>query len=308
MTERRCRPLNARWLGPTGNLCNKQGMSSFRSTDADYVLGRSEAEHRRLVEQAAFLRPLTERIFRAAGVGPGMRVLDVGCGMGDVSFLVAELVGPSGSVVGIDLDADALAVAEQRRAAMKLGHISFVRGDFRSAALGGEFDAAVGRLVLMYQADPTDALRAIAGRLRPDGIVAFQEPALGALAWKPPNLPLLTAVVAWMREVFARSGAHMDVGWELYWRMRDAGLAPHPVPLGELPLDVGPDSATYDRWATLTRSLQPKIVEYGLATEAEIDIETLEQRLREEAMAARATIPLFSGLLVGQWARKVPPS
>jgi SAM-dependent methyltransferase len=234
-----------------------------------------------------------------------MRVLDVGCGMGDVSFLLAELVGPSGSLVGIDLDADALAIAEQRRAAMKLANVSFARGDFRSTAIGREFDAAVGRLVLMYQADPTDALRAVAERLRPDGIVAFQEPAIVALPWQVPNLPLLSSVVAWTREVFARSGAHLNVGWELYWRMRDAGLAPHPVPLGEIPLDIGPDSAAYDRWATLTRSIQPRIIEYGLATEAEIDIGTLEQRLREEAMAARATIPLFSSVLVGQWARKV---
>jgi ubiquinone/menaquinone biosynthesis C-methylase UbiE len=282
-------------------------MSASRTTDADYVLGRTDAEHRRLVQQALFLRPSTERMLRAAGVGLGMRVLDVGCGMGDVSFLVTELVGPSGSVVGIDVDADALAVAEERRAAMTLANVSFVQGDFRSAALGGEFDAAVGRLVLMYQADPTDALRAIARRLRPDGIVAFQEPALRALPWQPQGPQLLTSVVTWMREVFARSGAHMNVGWELYWRMRDAGLRPHSVPLGEVPLGVGPDSVAYDRWATLTRSLQPKIIEYGLATEAEIDIETLEQRLREEALATRATIPLFSGVLVGQWARNVSP-
>ena len=120
-------------------------------------------------------------------------------------------------------------------------------------------------------------------------------------------MPLLTSVVAWTREVFARSGAHMNVGWELYWRMRDAGLAPPPAPLGEVPLDVGPDSVAYHRYATLTRSLQPKIIEYGLATEAEIDIETLERRLRDEAIAARATIPLFAGVLVGQWARKPSP-
>src|SRR5215475_8081510 len=111
------------------------GMSVSRTTDADYVLGRTDAEHRRLVQQAAFLRPSTERMLRAAGVGPGMRVLDVGCGMGDVSFLVAEIVGPSGSVVGIDLDAHALAVAEQRRTAMTLANVSFVHGDFRSAKL-----------------------------------------------------------------------------------------------------------------------------------------------------------------------------
>ena len=89
--------------------------------------------------------------------------------------------------------------------------------------------------------------------------------------------------------------------------MQDAGLIPHPVPLGEVPLDVGPESAAYDRWATLTRSLLPKIVEYGLATDAQIDIETLEERLRAEALSGRATIPLFSCLLIGQWARKPPP-
>jgi len=283
---------------------NTGAMSPHASKDADYVLGRSTAEHRRLVEQARFLRPSTERVFRAAGIAAGMRVLDVGCGVGDVSFLVADLVGPTGAVVGIDLDANAIAFAEQRRSAMNLVNVSFVHGDFRSEPLAGQFDAAVGRLVLMYQADPTQALRAIASRVRADAIFAFQEPALTAMPWLTPDLPLLTAVLGWTREVFARSGAHRDVGAELYWRMRDAGLVPHPVPLGEVALDVGPESVAYSRWATLTRSLLPKIVEYNLATEAQVDIETLEERLRSEALGKRATLPLFSGLLIGQWARK----
>src|SRR5262245_55311254 len=76
--------------------------------DTDYALGRTDEEYERLVEQAEVLRPLTERMLRAAGIGAGMRVLDVGCGLGDVSFLVSELVGPGGSVVGIDLDGAAL--------------------------------------------------------------------------------------------------------------------------------------------------------------------------------------------------------
>jgi len=49
--------------------------------DTDYALGRSEAEYERLVEQGDVMRPMTERLFRAAGLGPGMRVLDVGCGV-----------------------------------------------------------------------------------------------------------------------------------------------------------------------------------------------------------------------------------
>jgi len=68
--------------------------------DTDYALGRTRAEYQRLIEQADILRPITERMLIAAGVKPGLRVLDVGCGVGDVSFLVASLVGPEGSVTG----------------------------------------------------------------------------------------------------------------------------------------------------------------------------------------------------------------
>ena len=83
--------------------------------DTDYALGRTQAEYQRLTEQAEILRPVTERMVLAAGIEPGMRVLDVGCGAGDVSFLVAALVGPKGSIVGVDLDGEALKFAEERR-------------------------------------------------------------------------------------------------------------------------------------------------------------------------------------------------
>lgn len=76
-------------------------MSSQPATP-QYVLGRSEAESQRLIQQSGFMRTSTERVFRKAGITTGMRVLDLGCGVGDVSFLAAEIVGPTGSVVGID--------------------------------------------------------------------------------------------------------------------------------------------------------------------------------------------------------------
>jgi SAM-dependent methyltransferase len=234
-----------------------------------------------------------------------MRVLDVGCGAGDVSFLVAEIVGPTGQVIGIDVDADALTIAERRRAASNRANVTFIAGDLRTAAGHGPFDAAVGRLVLWYQADPTETLRTIAGMLWPNGIVAFQELASGVFAWRFQNLPLLTSVIGWVRGAFASSGVHVNLGWELYWRMQDAGLTPDATPFAEMPLDIGPDSSAFDRWASITRSLAPKIVAYGVATEDEMDLETLGQRLRAEAVAARETVPLFSGLLVGQSARKV---
>src|SRR5215468_6751029 len=99
--------------------------------DADYAFGRGHAEYERLIEQAEIFRPLTERMLRNAGIGAGMHVLDIGCGAGDVSFLVSALVGPEGSVTGVDLDGGAIGVAEHRRAVRGIANVSFCQADAR---------------------------------------------------------------------------------------------------------------------------------------------------------------------------------
>src|SRR5215470_14248779 len=98
----------------------------MNSQDPTYALGRTDFEHQRLLEQARVVRPLTERLFRAAGIGPGMRVLDVGSGVGDVAFLAAELVGAGGEVVGVDVDAGALEKARSRARTLGHGNVRFV--------------------------------------------------------------------------------------------------------------------------------------------------------------------------------------
>ena len=118
--------------------------------DTDYAFGRTHGEYERLIEQAELMRPLTERMLLAAGISRGMHVLDVGCGVGDVSFLVAGLVGPEGSVIGIDLDAGALKLAEHRRIAQGISNVEFGKSDARSVVPKRPFDAAVGRHVLQF--------------------------------------------------------------------------------------------------------------------------------------------------------------
>jgi 2-polyprenyl-3-methyl-5-hydroxy-6-metoxy-1,4-benzoquinol methylase len=80
-------------------------------THVRYALGHSEREIDRLIAQARFIEPITRRFFVEAGIAPGMTILDVGCGVGDVAFLAAELVGPSGAVVGIDRAPQAITIA-----------------------------------------------------------------------------------------------------------------------------------------------------------------------------------------------------
>jgi len=268
--------------------------------DADYAFGRGRAEYERLIEQAEIFRPLTERTLRGAGIGAGMHVLDIGCGAGDVSFLVSALVGAEGSVTGVDLDGDAIGVAEQRRAAQQITNVSFRQADARSLDPGRLFDAAVGRFVLMFLLNPTEALRLFAARVRPGGILAFCEQAASVTATPAGQQPALAALLALFTSAFERSGARPDIGAELYPRMRDAGLQPDPRPLAEFVLCSARDPAAYRRWALFARSMLPKIVEYGLGAEEEIR-HSVEHDLREELLATTGLVPL-SWLMIGQWA------
>jgi ubiquinone/menaquinone biosynthesis C-methylase UbiE len=271
--------------------------------DTDYALGRNQAEYERLIEQAELLRPLTRRVFQAAGIGPGMRVLDIGCGVGDVSFLAGEMVGPDGSVLGIDLDGAAVELADARRTAQAMRNVAFLSGDAESIGLERPFDAVVGRFVLMYMSDASAALRRFAKHLRPGGIAVFHEWVGSVHGVSSTQQPLLAFLLELLSATFVRSGASVSIGAELYWRMLDAGLEPEPQPMTEISFNTGRDTPRPRRWALFARSLLPKAIEYGLATGAEVNIDTLEPRLRDEFLAARGVMPL-TYLMIGQWARK----
>src|SRR5713226_3421722 len=154
-------------------------MNSQASTlSCDYALGYTNAEHDRLIRQAARIAPITERLFREAGIGPGQRVLDLGSGVGDVALLAARLAGPSGEVVGIERDAVSIARANARVAEAGLRNVSFTQADVSQIPDSEPFDATVGRFILMWLPDPVAALRSLSRLVRPGGVFAFLEPSL----------------------------------------------------------------------------------------------------------------------------------
>src|SRR5215468_1599619 len=140
-----------------------------------YALGHSEHELNRLSDQGRAFAPFTRQLFEQAEIGPGMRVLDVGSGAGDVTFLAAELVGPAGEVVGADCAAAAIEWANSRAKSQSVRNVKFVECDPTVADFGEQFDAVVGRTVLMYYPNPVAAIRHLARHLRPARLMIFQE-------------------------------------------------------------------------------------------------------------------------------------
>src|SRR4029453_11469175 len=143
---------------------------------ADYPLGNTDAEHKRLIRQAARVAPITERFFREAGIGPGQRVLDLGSGVGDVAMLAARLVGPSGEVVAIERDRKSIAKASARVTEAGFHNVSFNESNVNEILDEKLFDAAVGRFILMYLPDPVATLQSISQVVRLGGLLVFQEP------------------------------------------------------------------------------------------------------------------------------------
>ena len=274
--------------------------------DPTYVVGRSDAETRRLVRQAQLYAPLTRRLLVDAGVGQGMRVLDVGSGAGDVALLAAELVGPTGAVVGIDTDAAILEVARRRAEAVGWGNVTFVAGDVRDAALLGAFDAVVGRFVLFWVRDPAEVLRACAVRLRPGGPLVFQEHDVLDPAWYRAFPPSQASAPhdAWGSRILRDQGVDLAIAYRLYGAYVEAGL-PDPQMRYEAPIGGGPDWVGYEARADHARRLAPLIAAAGLATEAELATETLAERLRAELVAQRGVLRCIP--VVGIWARRPAP-
>jgi ubiquinone/menaquinone biosynthesis C-methylase UbiE len=269
-------------------------------TRREYVLGHGSEEHRRLILQSRFIGELTEIVFARAGLAPGMRVLDVGCGAGDVSLLAAAFVGTSGSVLGIDQSPESVARASERAKSAGLDNVRFESAPLETFRQGGPFDALVGRLVLLYLKEPAAVLRQLAELVRPGGVVVFHEMEM-TTARAVPEVPLFAQCGRWIVEAFTRAGVETSMGSRLYSTFRQAGL-PAPEMLSGGRVEGGADSAIFEWVAGTVRSLLPMIEKTGVATKDEVGIETLAERLRAAVVEKKAVV--HAPLLVGAWARK----
>jgi ubiquinone/menaquinone biosynthesis C-methylase UbiE len=247
---------------------------------------------------ARAFEPHTHSLFLQAGLEPGMRVLDAWSGAGNVAFIARDVVGPSGEVIGFDQSSAPVAYASQRAVAAGFSNVRFVEASIDDLPFGSEFDAVVGRVVLMYRRDPVGDLRALIRCVRPGGLVIFQE--FDQLTGKTvPAAPVVDQVRDWMLDAFARAGIQMEMGHMLYQTFKAVGLPPP-----EMEIDgfvSGVEGISPALFANVVRTLIPQLEALGVATADEIEIETLEERMRADL--ARTGGVMSTPLLIGAWSR-----
>ena len=255
-------------------------------SNSRYDLGHEADELERLNVQGRALAAPTRGLLEAAGLRDGMRVLDLGSGAGDMSFVVADVVGGAGEVVGLERAPEAIAEASTRAERHGCANVRFVQGDVHDRFDDGVFDAVVCRLVLMYVPDPSAVLRAQAAVVRPYGIVAPIEFDVHG-ARTIPATPLASQALSWAKEASERTGMDVALGPRLWQVLEQAGLT--PAGMLSIQSHFGPaDPKGHALLAGIVRTLLPAIERGGIATAADVDVDTLEQRLREEMETTRA--------------------
>lgn len=260
-----------------------------------YVLATGELAGKRLALLNAAYGPSTDRLLVQAGVSTGMRVVDFGCGTGNVTRQLARIVGSLGHVTGLDASLDQLKLAEQQTLEAGIHHASFKEANvYESGLPQATFDVAYARLILCHLQRPHDMLREMMRLLRPGGTMICEDLDIGSLASDPPSDAYARIVELSVKTAQAR-GVDYQLGAKLFQCFRSVGL--HP--------EINVVQPAYSRgeekrvWEYTFLEAAPQMVSAGLTTQEEVE------RLKRElaSVAANPDILVYQTRFVQAWAR-----
>ena len=236
------------------------------SQTGKYTLATGKAAVRRLHILHDTYSPVGRRVLLQAGLAPGMSVADFGCGVGTVTRMLAEMVGPSGHVTGIDLSADQLAQGLEFCQAHGIGHVSFLEASATATGLPrNSFDLVYCRFLLLHLTDPMAALRQMYDVLKPGGIIVVEDGNLMTAGSNPPS------ALQHFADIFARLGPARSLNYgladNLYHMVLAAGFAVPEIEIHQPAFSRG------DKRLLLKLSVEeigPACVSTGLLTNEEL--------------------------------------
>ena len=190
---------------------------------SDYTIDRGFGVTQRMTLLAQAHAPGTVSLLDMLGEPKhGARCVDLGCGGGHVTTELARRVGPSGQVVGIDLDEELLQIARTEAAAQGLDNVTFRAGSVEQFA-DTDLDLAFARMLLSHLRHPAELVRRMADAVRPGGVVIVEDVHFAGCFTEPP-CPGYDGWVAWFTEAVRRTAGDLDIGPRLPAMLRLAGL------------------------------------------------------------------------------------
>jgi SAM-dependent methyltransferase len=260
-----------------------------------YTIDQGLGVQERMNLLAAVREPATMALLDAVNLPNRARCVDLGCGGGHVAMALARRVGPSGSVVGIDLDRELLAVARDIAAADGFDNVEF-RDASAEDLSEGDFDLAFSRLLFMHLPDPEAVASRMVDAVRPGGFVVVED-AQFSTCFTYPSCPAYDRWVNWSRETVRRTGADADIGPRLPSILRAVRVDVLGVRIAQEAFLDGP----HKRLQEMSMLTQKRaVVSAGVATADEYDAAHAEV----QAFVADPTTLVAGPRIIQTWGKR----
>jgi ubiquinone/menaquinone biosynthesis C-methylase UbiE len=231
-----------------------------------YAIGGGRAGKERLNLMSRVLLPTTSQLLNRAGIEKGMTCLDVGCGGGNVTRLLASLVGPQGKVVGLDMDGEILALAQQDAEAERLSNLEFRQADVADFMDEGVYDLVYARFLLSHLPEPLECLKAMARACKPAGVIVVEEIDFsGNFCY--PHCAAYQRYGELYEQVIRRRGGDANLGQKLPGMLRQTGASGIQIHIVQAAHTEGEGKLMAS--ITLAR-IAESVLSEGLATEDEV--------------------------------------
>ncbi len=236
-------------------------------------------------------------LLNQAGLAPGMRVTEIGCGTGLVAMWLAGVVGMAGFIAAVDANSAQLAVARRSAAAAGLKNISFHAASAYDTGLRREsFDMAYSRFLMCHLVEPVKALAEMRALLKPGGVLVCEDHDDGGIRSEPPTRAY-KRLVEISEAVNRARGLDSHIGLKLPRLVREAGCTMPEVMVKQIALLRG---AAKHFWEMTLREAAPAIFSAGASTPEELNLICGEM----QAIANDDATLLMLARVTQVWARK----